>query len=210
MSETNRRVGVLATHIASAPLRSAALVLTTVAALGAAIIYVFGDAAFAERQARNPKVIVEWIGAGVTGIAAIVAAFRIHARGRTPLWRGVPLLLFASWQILSIYGCYDIPVDPPSVQVLFGRSPDCFLFILATSIPLGFAVFFLLGLHRVQLRASVAAMTGLGVSATAIFLLQFFHDFEMNLSDWSFHFLAMGMVVGSSAYAGQLLPMRRL
>jgi hypothetical protein len=51
-------------------------------------------------------------------------------------------------------------------------------------------------------------MSGLAISAAAIVLLQFFHDFASDPGDWSIHLLAMGIVVGSSAYAGQLLPPR--
>ncbi len=51
-------------------------------------------------------------------------------------------------------------------------------------------------------------MAGLAISSAAVALLQFFHGFEMNLGDWGIHMLAMGIVVGCSAYVGQVLPTR--
>ena len=53
----------------------------------------------------------------------------------------------------------------------------------------------------------VGVLPGIG-SAGAIVLLQFFHESAMDPGDWSIHLLAMGIVIGSSAYVGQLMPRR--
>jgi hypothetical protein len=172
-------------------------------------VYLFADLGLVARELRNPSALLEMVGAGLTGIAAVVAAFRIHVRGRTLAWRATPLALFAAWQILAAYHALDVPLDKPAEQILYGHSPDCFLFILATSIPVGLVLFPLLRLHRARLGWSASAMTGLATSSVAVFVMQFFHDFEMNFGDWSIHFLAMGIVVGCSAYVGQLLPSPR-
>jgi hypothetical protein len=209
LSESNRRIGALAQLIATAPLQGAALVL---AALAGAIFFcvsLFADPDLIARQLGNPGAILEMIGAGLTGIAAIVAAFRIHVRGRTLAWRATPLALFAAWQILAVYRSLAVPLDKTAKQILYGHSPECFLFILAAGIPVALILFSLLRLHRVHLGWSASAMTGLATSSVAVFVMQFFHDFEMNFGDWSIHFLAMGMIVGCSAYVGQLLPSPR-
>lgn len=208
MSEPNRRTGALAPFIASAPLQSAAAVIVVLAAASALFIALFADPKLITRALRDPEELLELIGAGVTSIAAVAAAFRIHLRGRTLPWRAVPLALFAAWQALAVIYCLEVPLDKPAEQLLYGHSPMCFLFILATSIPVALLIFPLLRLHRAHLSWSASAMAGLAISSVAVALLQFFHGFEMNIGDWGIHMLAMGIVVGSSAYVGQLLPAR--
>ncbi|MCD6075800.1 MAG: hypothetical protein K0Q70_2683 [Rhodospirillales bacterium] len=184
------------------------MVLAVLAGAGVLFIYLFADPKLIARQLGEPEEVLELVGASLTSIAAVVAAFRIHVRGRTLPWRATPLVLFAAWQSLSIIHCLDVPLDKPAEQILYGHSPDCFLFILAASIPVALVLFPLLRLHRTQLGWSASAMTGLAISSFAVLLLQFFHNVEMNLGDWSIHFLAMGVVVGSSAYVGQVLSSR--
>lgn len=209
MSETEQRPDALALFVASAPIQSACIVLAVLAAAISAIVVMFANPDSVRRELANPKTILELTGAGLTCAAATIAAFRIHVRGRTPAWRAVPLALFATWQTLSMYTALDVPLDKPAEQLLYGHSPDCFLFILAASIPISVVMFSTLSLHRSYMGWSPSAMTGLAISSAAVFLLQFFHDYDFNLGDWSIHFLAIGIVVGSSAYVGQLLPSRR-
>lgn len=208
MSEPTRRTGALAQFISSAPLQSAATIAAVLAVAGIVIVSIFAKPDLIARALLDPEERLELTGAILTSIAALVAAFRIHVRGRTPAWRAGPLGLFASWQALTVIYCVEVPLDKPAEQLLYGHSPSCFLFILATSIPVALFVFPLLRLHRAQLGWSAAAMTGLAISSIAVALLQFFHGFEMNLGDWGIHMLAMGIVVGSSAYVGQVLTGR--
>ena len=185
--------------------------MTVLAVLaGAAILFVsmFARADLIERAFYDPNEQLELIGATLTTVAAVIAAFRIHVRGRTLPWRVTPLALFAVWQTLSLIYCLDVPLDKPAEQILYGHSPDCFLFILATSIPIALVLFSLLRVHNPHLGWSASAMSGLAISSMAVLLLQFFHESGMNLGDWSIHLLAMGIVVGSSAYVGQVLPSR--
>lgn len=205
MIETNRRRDRLATLVAATPLTGALAFLAALALVAGVSASLFGDRDMLARQIRDPRAAFEWFGAGLTAIAAIVAAFRIHARGRSLLWRATPLFVFAIWQIGTIYLCHDIPMEKPAEQILYGHGPEFFLFILAASIPIAVALFWVLRRHRVPLNGSVAALAGLGSAAAAIWLMQFFHPFEMNLGDWSIHFGAIGVVVGSAAYTRQLL-----
>ena len=205
MTETKRRSERLATYIASAPLTCAIVFLATLAFVGGLLGYLFADHDELARQIRDPRAAFEWFGAGLTAVGAILATFRMHARGRTAPWRAGPLLTFAAWQLATIYLCHDIPMEKPAEQIFYGRSPDCFLFILAISIPVSSALFWVLRQHRVPLGSSVAAMAGLSAAAASIWLMQFFHAFEMNIGDWSIHFAAIGIVVGSAAYARHIL-----
>jgi len=209
LSETGKRPGALALFIARAPLSSALIVLAVLAGAGILFVSLFAKPDLIARTLNDPEDRLELVGGCLTGIAAVVAAFRIHVRGRTWPWRATPLALFAAWQSLIIIDCADVPLDESAKQILYGHGPDCFLFILATSIPVALVLFPLLRLHRAYLGWSASAMTGLAISSMAALLLPFFHEFEMNLGDWSIHFLAMGIVVGSSAYVGQVLPGRQ-
>ena len=205
MSETGKRFGALALFIAQAPLTSALIVLTVLVSAEALYVYTFANPALTARVMRDHSTLAELTGAGLTLTAAIIAAFRIHVRGRTLPWRTVPLAIFILWQMHSIFMCADVPAQ----SILYSHSPHCLLFILAVSIPIALPLFTALRLHNPNLGWSASAMTGLAVSAAAILLLQFFHDFATNPGDWSIHLLAMGIVVGSSAYVGQVMPSRR-
>jgi hypothetical protein len=209
LSEPNRRTGALAMFIASAPLQSAAALLAVLAAASALFVLLFADPDLIARAFHDPEELWELIGASLTTIAAFLAAFRIRVRGRTLLWRATPLALFAAWQTLSIIYCFDAPLEKPAEQLLYGHSPECFLFILAASIPIALVLFATLNLYRTAWTWSASAMAGLAISSLAVLLLQFFHHTEMNLGDWSIHMLAMGIVVGSSAYVGQVLSSGR-
>ena len=205
MTETKRRSDRLTTYVASAPLTSAIVFLAALALVGGLLGYFSADHDQLARQFRDPRAAFEWFGSGATAIGAVLATFRMHARGRTPLWRAGPLLIFAAWQLVTIYLARDIPIDKPAEQILHGNSPESFLFILAISIPVSSALFWVLRQHRVPLGSSVAAMAGLSAAAASIWLMQFFHAFEMNIGDWSIHFAAIGIVVGSAAYARHIL-----
>ncbi len=179
--------------------------LATLAFVGGLLGYLFADHDELARQIRDPRAAFEWFGAGLTTVGAILATFRMHAHGPTALWRAGPLLTFATWQLATIYLCHDIPTEKPAEQILYGHSPDCFLFILAISIPVSSALFWVLCQHRIPLGSSVAAMAGLSAAAASIWLMQFFHAFEMNIGDWSIHFAVIGIVVGCAAYARHIL-----
>jgi hypothetical protein len=204
LSKTGKHPGAPALFIARAPLCSALIVLAILVCAGALYVYAFCDPTLIARELRDDTALVQLIGAGITLTAAVIAAFRIQVRGRTLSWRMMPLILFAVWQALSFYGCSDIPAR----FILYSHSPNCLLFILAASIPIALVLFSALRLHDKNLGWSASAMTGLAISAGAIVLLQFFHDFTMDPGDWSIHLLAMGIVVGSSAYVGQVMPSR--
>lgn len=184
--------------------------LAFLAGAGWLFLSLFADPALAAHQLSDARLKLELVGAAVTAATAVIAAFHIQVRGRTLPWRTVPLALFATWQILSIYRCLNGPQDGPAEEILNGRSPDCFLFILAASIPIALVLFWVLGTQRRYVGWSASAMAGLAISSFAAFLLQFFHGFEMDFGDWSIRFLAMGIVVGSSAYVGQMLPTRSI
>jgi len=209
LSEPDRRTGALALFIASAPLKSAGIMLAILAVASALFVYLFADPELIARAFLDPEELWELIGASLTTIAAVLAAFRIRVRGRTLPWRATPLGLFAAWQTVAIIYCFDAPLEKSAEDLLYGHSPECFLFILAISIPIGLVLFSTLHLYRTAWTWSASAMTGLAISSLAVLLLQFFHHSEMNFGDWSIHMLAMGLVVGSSAYAGQVLSSRR-
>ena len=168
--------------------------------------YLLCDQAAVRTRLTDEGFVLEWIALTLTAIVTPIAAFRIHVRGRTPAWRSGPLVLFAAWQILTISNSIGVPMESPAEQILYGHSPHCFLFIIASSIPLAGVLFWLLLRVRRQIGPSVAPMAGLSVASLDAFLLQFFHTFEMNFGDWSIHFLAFGIVVGSATYVRQLLP----
>jgi hypothetical protein len=101
------------------------------------------------------------------------------------------------WIASSGYSCYRhwVSFGPDGWEI--GESVHCFSFILSVGVSL-----LLLRRSRPLSPARVAAVGGLGVTALAAFLLQFFHPFDVTLMDLSLHPVAIGIVVALSALAG--------
>jgi len=76
-----------------------------------------------------------------------------------------------------------------------GESAHCFIFITAASVPLAIGLFWMLRRARPMGALTVAALGTLGVAATAAFVLQFFHPFDVTVIDLAFHLAAVGLVV---------------
>ena len=76
-----------------------------------------------------------------------------------------------------------------------GESRHCFAFILAASVPLAAALFIALRRARPIDPVPVAALGTLGVAATAAFVLEFFHPFDVTVIDLALHLAAIALVI---------------
>jgi hypothetical protein len=63
------------------------------------------------------------------------------------------------------------------------------------SVPLALGLFWMLRRARPIAPLSVAALGTLGVAASAAFMLQFFHPFDVTVIDLSLHLAAIALVV---------------
>ncbi len=133
-----------------------------------------------------------------TGIAGIAAAFMLSMPDRSRAWIALPVPFAALWLAGSGYGCYRSWLVTGTDGLRLGRSADCFIFIVAFSVPLALALWFALRKLAASLDPlKVTAAGGLGVAALAAAALQFWHPFDVTVADLAAHMAAVALVCGT-------------
>ena len=184
------------------PLRAPALrALLAIAAIGLAAtfaIVVLGDVSGLRNRyaGREALLALETLAMLSTGVLAIVAAFVVSIPGRSKRWIAAPIPFFALWLLLSGLGCYDDLVRRGGVEWELGESIHCLRFIAATSAVFGPLLIWRLARAKPINPLPVALLGGLGIAATSVFVLQFFHPFAVTFIDLAVHLVAIMIVVG--------------
>jgi hypothetical protein len=177
------------------PLLRALLWLAVVGAVGGVVIArQVGLGIFLQRMAL-PRVAVEDCATALTAISAVIAAFELSVPGHSPRWALLPLLPLLSWLAASGLGCLSNGMSLHGADGFSGDSPHCFTFIAGVSVPLALGLFWMLRRARPIAPLPVAALATLGVAASAAFMLQFFHPFDVTVIDLALHLSAVGLVV---------------
>lgn len=183
------------------PLRRAALTLLPIGAGGALLVLLAGDARgmMARYSGREALMAVEMTAMAATALLAVLGAFALSVPGASRRWLLAPVPTFLVWIASSGVGCYaDLPRLglgrlPP------GETPECLLFLLAASLPIGGLMLWRLSRARPIEPLPVALLGGLGAAALAALLLQFFHPFGLTLVDLGVHFAAVILIVAIAA-----------
>jgi len=178
-----------------APLLRALAWLVVVGGLGAVIIAREVGAGIFMHRFATPRVALEDCATGLTAITAIIAAFELSVPGRSPRWALLPLLPLLVWLGASGIGCLRNGLGVHGAGGISGDSPHCFEFIVGASVPLAVGLFWMLRRARPIAPLPVAALGTLGVAASAAFLLQFFHPFDVTVIDLALHLAAVALVV---------------
>jgi hypothetical protein len=177
------------------PAVRALLWLALVSVLGLALILRFADlAVFLQRMAVR-RIAVETIATALTAVAATLAAFELSVPDRSARWAWLPLPPFLLWLAASGLGCLQNGLSLGGPGGLLGHSGRCFGFIVAFSVPLSTGLCWLLRRARPIDPLPVAALGTLAAAASAAFLLQFFHPFDVTVIDLGLHLAAVGLVV---------------
>jgi hypothetical protein len=180
------------------PLQRACVFLAGVVACVGALVLVRGVAPDALARLSEPRVALETAATVLTGVVAILAAFSLAIPGRSPLWMAVPVPPLMLWLAASGYGCYrNWLVRGADGSLALGHSADCFVFILTVSIPMAVALFFALRRARPLNAVPVLAVGAFGVAGLAATALQFFHPFDVTVTDLALHLAAVGLVVAT-------------
>lgn len=185
------------------PVRRAGLFLA--GAIGALLIVTLITHAWPGMISRlqDGRFAVEMIATALTGMAAILAAFCISIPGRSRFWLFLPIPPLAVWLGTSAYGCYrNWLTFGADGSLALGRSADCFVFILLTSIPVAIILFFALRPARPLNSTPVMATGALGVAGLAAAALQFFHPFDVTVTDLALHAAAVTFVVAFATLFG--------
>ena len=181
-------------RVLHSPAQRALLWLALVGAVSAVLIIAYAHSSALQRMA-SPRVALECLGTLLTAVTAIVAAFELSVPDRSPHWVWLPLPPLALWLAASGVGCLRNGLSLHGQAGLAGDSPHCFVFISAASVPLAVFLFWMLRRARPMDPLPVAATGTLGVAATAAFILEFFHPFDVTVIDLALHLAAVGLIV---------------
>jgi hypothetical protein len=182
-------------RVLAPPWRRALLWLAVVAAVSVLLVLRFADMAQVLPRLTLPRVEVECVATALTAITAIIAAFELSIPDRSPRWAWLPVAPFMLWLTASGLGCLRNGVSLQGPDGFAGESPHCFMFISGASVPLAAGLFWMLRRARPINALPVAAIGTLGVAATAAFVLEFFHPFDVTAIDLALHLSAIGLVV---------------
>jgi hypothetical protein len=173
----------------------AALWLGVVFALIGIALYLWADWHDFVARMLVPRRALECAATGLTGITAVLAAFVCSVPGRPRWWVALPAPPFALWLSASGLGCLQNGWSLHGAGGFLGDSPHCFIFIVAVSVPLAIALFWILRRARPIAPLRVAALATLGVAGLAAFVLQFFHPFDVTVIDLALHLAAVALVM---------------
>ena len=177
------------------PGRRAAAGIAVVAA-AAAVLAAFSDlGGLAHRLASVPDMWLAMLGSSATAVLGAVAGFHLCLPDGRARWALLPLPGLALWIAGTGMGCFRSWVIPGLEPATLLEARACFGFITLLSVPL--SVLTVLMVRRgYSLRPNLAAATGgFAVAAAAATLLNFFHPYDVGVTDIAVHVVAIGLVV---------------
>ena len=181
-------------RLAPPSLRAAAW-LGTAALLGAVVVSLTVGLHIFSARVALARVACQCAGEGLTAVTAVLAAFMRSVPGRSARWALLPLPGCALWLASSGLGCLANGWSLHGSGGFIGDSSHCFAFILGASVPLAAGLFVFLRRARPIDPLPVATLGMLGVAATAAFILEFFHPFDVTVIDLALHLAAVGVVM---------------
>ena len=182
-------------QVLRSPALRALLWLAFVGVVTAALILRYAHMSSVLQRLAVPRIAVECVATALTAVTAIVAAFELSVPDSSPRWAWLPLPPFLLWLAASGLGCLRNGLSLRGPEGFLGDSPHCFMFITSASVPLAVGLFWMLRRARPIDPLPVAAIGTLGVAATAAFILEFFHPFDVTVIDLTWHLSAVGLVV---------------
>lgn len=191
------------------PMLRAAMALAVILALAAAAVLLFAHPAAMGARMAHPRFAVEFAATLLTGVAGVVAAFHLSLPDRSRLWALLPAPPALVWLTTSGLGCWRSWVVEGPSGLGFGESAHCFVFILATSLPIGGLLLYLLSRARPLQPGLTGAAGGLGAAALCAVVLQFFHPDRSTLVDLGYHLCAVALVVWAASALGRAATARR-
>ena len=180
----------------------AAAWLAVVAVLAASLAR-FGDLQGLLYRLRSvPDMGIAVLGSTLATVLGAVAMFQLSLPDRSPRWALLPLPGLAVWVAGTGMGCARDWLIPEMHAASLFEAKDCFAFIVGLSVPLSVLTIAMVR-RGFPLRPNlVAATAGLSVAAAAATLLNFFHPYDVGVTDVSVHLVAIGLVIGANRMLG--------
>jgi hypothetical protein len=183
-------------------IRTGAWLLVAATVIGV-LTLVFGPRADFALRLQQPAFL---LGAGasiLTGALAALAAFLASLPDRSRLWLALPVPAAFVWISTIGYGCLSpwIALQPDSLE--FGEAIECFGTLLASSLPLSVAMFWMLR-HIAALRSTgVTLVAGLAVAALTATALSLVHEFDASVMILTWNLGAAALVIVADAVIGR-------
>jgi len=190
----------------SPPLLRAAAWLGLVVLAAAVLFCFYGLDELAGRLAEGTAMQLAMAGSIITATLAAIAAFQLSLPDRSSLWALLPLPGVGLWLGSSGLGCFRLWLVPHLAAPSVAAESQCFLFIIALSLPLSTIMLLMLRRARPLRPGLVAGTGGLAAAAAAAALLWFFHPFDASVTDIAGHVVVVLGVIGlNRAVGGRLL-----
>ena len=169
---------------------------TTVVTVVACVLAWFSDLPdLAHRLASVPDMWLAVLGSSSTAVLGSVAVFRLCLPTGSSRWALLPLPGLALWIAGTGLGCFRSWLIPGLEPATLTEARTCFGFIVLLSVPLSAMTIFMVR-RGYPLRPNVTAATGgLAVAAAAATLLDFFHPYDVGVTDIVVHVAAIGLVI---------------
>jgi len=161
----------------------------------------FADMETLARRMATPDLRYAAAGAGLTAIAAALAAFQVSVPGRSRRWALLPAAPALLWIGASGLGCLRGWLAPGS-GAAEGETAHCFAFLMSVSLPLS-ALLVLMLRRACPLQPGLAAgLGGLAAAAAAALLLVPFHPHDATLTDLASHAVAVALILALNGFFG--------
>ena len=188
------------------PTLRAVIWLGLVALIAGLLFCFYGSDELTGRLAQGIAMPFAMAGSILTAIAAAIAAFQLSLPDRSEAWALLPLPAAALWLGSSGLGCLQFWLIPGLPTPSVATESECFLFVMALSVPLSTVMLLMLRQARPLRPGLVAGTGGLAAAAAAAALLWFFHPFDASVTDvLSQVIVVLGVIALNRAIGGRLL-----
>ena len=190
-------------HRLGPPMLRAGLALAVILLLTVAAALLFAQPASVAGRMADPRFAVEFVAILLTGVTGVIAAFHLSLPDRTRLWVLLPAPPALVWLGASGAGCWRSWVELGPAGLGWGASAHCFVFLVATSLPIGGLLLWLLSRAKPLQPGLTGAAGGLGAAALCAFALEFFHPDRMVAMDLGYHLAAVALIVAAASALGR-------
>lgn len=130
------------------------------------------------QRLQQPVFVVGIAASFLTGALAALAAFIVSLPDRSRIWLLLPAPAVVVWVSTIGYGCLTdwVSLQPDGVRL--GETARCFATLILTSVPLSFAMLFMLRYAALLSPTPVAITGSLAVAAMTATALSLFHQLD--------------------------------
>ena len=177
------------------PLVRAMAWLIACGAMLTGLLILYGYNAMAARLMEAPDLWLAACGATLTAVCAGLAAFETSVPGSSARWTLLPIPPLCLWIGASGMGCFRTWIAPETTIATLHEAGDCFLFIVALSLPLSILLFVLLRRSYPLQPNLTVLLGGLACAAAAASMLNIVHPYDAAITDLTVHLAAVLVVL---------------